>query len=40
MRTGSPRDSLWDVLKDRNRNLIESNEIIKNFVALKDKELT
>jgi hypothetical protein len=26
-----------DVLKDGNGNLIERNEIIKNFVALKDK---
>jgi hypothetical protein len=31
------QDSLLDVLKDGDGNLIESNEIIENFVALKDK---
>jgi hypothetical protein len=34
MGTGSLKDSFWEVLKHRNRNLIESNEIIPNFVAL------
>jgi hypothetical protein len=31
------QDSLLDVLKDGDGNLIESNEIIENSVALKDK---
>jgi hypothetical protein len=35
MRTGSFQDSFLDVLKDGNGNL---NEIIKDFVAFKDKE--
>jgi hypothetical protein len=38
MRTGSFPDSFLDVLKKGNGNLIESNEITKNFMALKDKE--
>jgi hypothetical protein len=38
MRTGSFRDSFLDVSKDGNGNLIESNKIIKNSVAFKDKE--
>jgi hypothetical protein len=35
---GKLQDSLWDVLKDSNGNLIEGNEIFKNFVAIKDRE--
>jgi hypothetical protein len=35
---GSFQDSFSDVLMDRNRNLMESSEIIKNFLALKDME--
>jgi hypothetical protein len=34
---GKLQDSLLVVLKDSNGNLIESNEITKNFVALKEK---
>jgi hypothetical protein len=33
--TGSLEDSFLEVLKHRNRNLIESKEIIMNVVALK-----
>jgi hypothetical protein len=36
---GGLQDSLFDVLNDSNGNLMESNEIIKNFVAIGDKEM-
>jgi hypothetical protein len=32
------QNSLLEVLQPSHGNLIESNEIIKNFVALKEKE--
>jgi hypothetical protein len=38
MRTGSFQYSLLEALMDSNGNLIESNKINKNSVALKDKE--